>query len=125
MADQRGSYDFAYEHANIPPGMTIGEWRTQQAAQHQRRVATSRRPCRRRRRPPTGSAQSPQTTTTARLLAAIARILRRCVMPAGRVRALDRVAPARARAEPTVARLRRAAGAASGAATGEAHDHEG
>jgi hypothetical protein len=37
MPPPAGSYDFVYEHTDIPEGMTIREWRAQRAAE---RVAT-------------------------------------------------------------------------------------
>ena len=33
MADQPVSHDFVYVHTDIPPGMTIREWRAQRAAE--------------------------------------------------------------------------------------------
>ena len=46
MTDSRGPHDFVYVHSDIPPGMTIREWRAQRAAN---RAASDRRlllPCR-------------------------------------------------------------------------------
>jgi hypothetical protein len=32
MTDEPSSHDFVYVHSDIPPGMTMSEWRAQRAA---------------------------------------------------------------------------------------------
>ncbi len=48
MSDELDSYSFAYVECDIPPGMTIAEWRAQRAAERpavtkQRPIAAARR----------------------------------------------------------------------------------
>ncbi|MCD6725984.1 MAG: hypothetical protein LT070_01970 [Solirubrobacteraceae bacterium] len=38
MGDEPASYDFVYVETDIPPGMTIREWRAQRSAERRRRA---------------------------------------------------------------------------------------
>ena len=63
MADRPNAHDFLYVHTDIPPGMTIAQWRAQRATSRPRPrrhvfgrgcistfIARARRRCRQRRR---------------------------------------------------------------------------
>ena len=42
MSDEPASYDFVYVETDIPPGMTIREWRLQRSAERTARRMTQR-----------------------------------------------------------------------------------
>jgi hypothetical protein len=50
MSDGPASYDFAYVETDIPPGMTIREWRAQRAAESAAQREAEREARRRRSR---------------------------------------------------------------------------
>ncbi len=41
MSMRCGPHDFAYEHSDIPPGMTLAEWREGRGASNRRKRAVS------------------------------------------------------------------------------------